>query len=248
MKTKLFAAMLFIITAATVLFLPMVQGKNAKPLPIGMHPAVATAQQGNKIEVVFVLDTTGSMGGLIQAAKEKIWSIASSMASAQQAPEIKMGLVAYRDRGDAYVTKMVDLSKDLDSVYAALMGFSADGGGDTPESVNQALYEAVNRISWSQEQGVYRVVFLVGDAPAHMDYQDDVKYPVIVEQAKAKGILINTIQCGIDTHTTQEWIKRVAPLSWRHRLMLSWRSCRNSSTLPVYIMAIARLRPNRRRS
>ena len=84
--------------------------------------------QTPKIDVVFVLDTTGSMGGLIQTAKEKIWAIASTMASAQPTPELRIGLVAYRDRGDAYVTRVVDLSDDLDSVYATLMDFQADGG------------------------------------------------------------------------------------------------------------------------
>ncbi len=86
------------------------------------------------------------MGGMIEAAKEKIWSIASSMASEQSAPEIRMGLVAYRDRGDSYVTQVLDLSGDLDSMYAALMDFQAAGGGDGPESVNQALDDAVTKI------------------------------------------------------------------------------------------------------
>ena len=66
------------------------------------------------------------------------------MASAQQTPQIRIGLVAYRDRGDSYVTKVVDLSVDLDSIYATLMDFEADGGGDTPESVNKALYDAAH--------------------------------------------------------------------------------------------------------
>ena len=47
---------------------------------------------------------------------------------------------------------LVDLSDDLDSVYAALMDFQADGGGDTPESVNKALYDAVHQMSWSQDR------------------------------------------------------------------------------------------------
>jgi hypothetical protein len=145
------------------------------------------------------------MGGLIAAAKEKIWSIASTLAQAKQAPEISMGLVAYRDRGDAYVTQVVDLNKDLDSMYAKLMQFRADGGGDSPESVNQALDDAINRISWSQDPNVYRVVFLVGDAPPHMDYQDDVKFPTTVAAAAAKGIVVNTIQCGNLRETVKPW-------------------------------------------
>jgi Mg-chelatase subunit ChlD len=158
-----------------------------------------------RIDVVFVLDTTGSMGGLISAAKEKIWSIASTMASSQSAPEIRMGLVAYRDRGDAYVTRVLDLSGDLDSMYAALMDFQADGGGDGPESVNQALYDAVHQISWNQDRNSYKVIFLVGDAPPHMDYQDDVKYTQTLAVAQQRGILVNTIQCGNDPGTSSRW-------------------------------------------
>lgn len=158
-----------------------------------------------KIEVVFVLDTTGSMSGLIKAAKEKIWSIASTMAQAKTAPEIKMGLVGYRDRGDQYVTKLTDLSSDLDSMYAKLMDFKAAGGGDGPESVNQALYEAVHKMSWSQGENVYKVVFLVGDAPAHMDYQDDVPYPETIRIAGHKDIVVNAIQSGNNGAATRNW-------------------------------------------
>jgi hypothetical protein len=157
------------------------------------------------VEVVFVLDTTGSMGGLIEAAKEKIWSIATTMASAESAPRIRIGLVAYRDRGDAYVTRVVDLSDDLDSMYATLMDFQAEGGGDGPESVNQALYDAVHGISWSSDEGSYRAVFLVGDAPPHMDYQDDVKYPQTLLAAVERGIVVNTIQCGNQVATGSDW-------------------------------------------
>jgi uncharacterized protein YegL len=163
------------------------------------------APKAPEIEVVFVLDTTGSMSGLIHAAKEKIWSIASSMAQTDPVPRIKMGLVAYRDRGDHYVTQRYDLTADLDGIYDTLMALSANGGGDGPESVNQALHEAVTRMSWSRERDVYRVVFLVGDAPPHMDYQDDIKYPVTCSAAAEKTIVINTIQCGEHKATTPVW-------------------------------------------
>jgi Mg-chelatase subunit ChlD len=212
MKTKIIALGIFAATAVTVTFFPTIQHAlaNTKQPPVivdiapVINPTVADIHKP-KIEVVFVLDTTGSMSGLIDAAKEKIWSIASTMASAQNAPDIKMGLVAYRDRGDAYVTQSVALSNDLDSMYAKLMDYQADGGGDTPESVNQALYEAVNNMPWSQDQNIYKVVFLVGDAPAHMDYQDDIKYPETIKVAKTKGIIINTIQAGQDSATTADW-------------------------------------------
>jgi Mg-chelatase subunit ChlD len=203
MKTNILITGLVLATVGTVLVYPTLRGHatavtSAQPRPL---PPVAA----KRIEVVFVLDTTGSMGGLIHAAKEKIWSIASTLAQAQQSPEISMGLVAYRDRGDAYVTRVIDLDQDLDSMYAKLMDFSADGGGDGPEAVNEALEAAIDDISWSQDQGAYKVVFLVGDAPPHMDYQDDVKYPRIVAAAAAKGIVVNTIQCGGAAETVAAW-------------------------------------------
>ncbi len=193
MKTKLLGIALFGLTLASVIYYPQLMAKNIQTTPPINQHLITT--ENPKVDVVFVLDTTGSMGGLIQTAKEKIWSIATTMASAQQTPEIRIGLVAYRDRGDSYVTKTVDLSDDLDSVYATLMDFEAGGGGDTPESVNEALHSAVHNMSWSQQDQAYQVIFLVGDAPPHMDY-NEVRYPEIIASALDKGIVINTIQCG----------------------------------------------------
>jgi hypothetical protein len=154
---------------------------------------------------VFVLDTTSSMTGLIAAAKDKIWSIANTLASADPAPDIRMGLVGYRDRGDAYVTVLTPLSDDLDAVVARLMQFEAVGGGDTPESVNQALYEAVTKPDWRSGPAVYRVIFLVGDAPPKMNYPDDVMYVQSCARAVQEDIVINTVQCGNMPETTPIW-------------------------------------------
>jgi len=172
----------------------------AQPTPL--HPASAGAA---RIEAVFVLDTTGSMGGLLEGAKQKIWSIASQLAGARQQTDLRIGLVAYRDRGDDYVTRFHDLTGDLDAIYAQLQSLQAAGGGDGPESVNQALHEALVRPGWSAGDGVYRVIFLVGDAPPHMDYQDDVPWPESVRLAGQRGIVVNTIQCGSMGGTTKVW-------------------------------------------
>lgn len=213
MKAKLLTITLFILTAATVALYPAINSNSAIPGQIAPPvKAQLPAHSRPKVELVFALDTTGSMGGLIQTAKEKIWSIATSMAKGQPAPEISIGLVAYRDRGDAYVTQVVDLSGDLDTMYAKLMDFQAQGGGDGPEAVNDALYEAVHTISWSQDPQSYKVVFLVGDAPPHMDYKDDPKYPQTLAEARERGIVINTIQCGDSGVTRQQW-QQIAQLS-----------------------------------
>ncbi len=210
MKSKILAAALFAFTAGGIAAYPAMKHMTTPPGPQAREithwpDRTASASTRPKVEVVFALDTTGSMGGLIQAAKEKIWSIATTLAQAQPAPEIRMGLVAYRDRGDAYITRVTDLSSDLDSVYATLMDFRAEGGGDGPESVNQALSDAVERISWSGDPNAYKVIFLVGDAPPHMDYPNEVRYPQTVTAATAKGIVVNTILAGNDLATGRVW-------------------------------------------
>jgi von Willebrand factor type A domain len=168
-------------------------------------PRAPVADVSPRIEVAFVLDTTSSMAGLIEGAKRKIWTIARHMVSGKPAPTIKLGLVGYRDLGDEYVTRVFDLTDDVDAIYGHLMEFRAVGGGDKPESVNQALNEAVTRLSWSKDANALRIIFLVGDAPPHMDYPAEVKYPETIQQAIRAGIIINAIQCGADMQTTQFW-------------------------------------------
>jgi Mg-chelatase subunit ChlD len=201
-NNKIIALSLVAATATGIAAYPMLQKAEATQT---VNTRLTLPAQKHRIEVVFVLDTTSSMSGLIQAAKEKIWSIATTMASAQENPDIRMGLVAFRDRGDAYITRTYDLSYDLDSMYANLMDFRAQGGGDGPESVNQALYHAVHDISWSDDGKVYKTVFLVGDAPPHMDYPNDVKYPVTLQAAARKGIVVNAIQSGQHQYTRPAW-------------------------------------------
>ena len=158
-----------------------------------------------KVEVVFVLDSTGSMGGLIEGAKDKIWSIANSIIARKPTPNVRIGLVSYRDRGDDYITKRFDLTDDIDMVFKNLQSFQAAGGGDGPESVNQALHEAVSKITWTSDRSVQKVIFLVGDYPPHMDYVNDVKYPKTCETAVKKDLIINTVQCGNFGPTTSIW-------------------------------------------
>lgn len=175
--------------------------------PVGAEEKPAAPKKADRpqVEVVFCLDTTGSMGGLIEAAKAKIWAICNQIAGGKPTPALKVGLVAYRDKSDAYVTRVTDLTDDLDAVYAELKKFSAGGGGDLPEAVNQALDDSVNKIKWSTDKKTLRIIFLVGDAPPHMDYADDVKYPETCKKACEKGIIINTIQCGKNADCTTHW-------------------------------------------
>lgn len=157
------------------------------------------------VEVAFVLDTTGSMGALIEGAKRKIWSIATTIIDENPGAEIRMGLVAYRDIGDEYVTKTFPLTTDIQDLYANLLELKARGGGDWPESVNEALHTGVTKLDWTQGDEICRILFLVGDAPPHMDYAQDTKYPEVMRMARERSILVNAVQAGGARDTERVW-------------------------------------------
>ena len=92
-----------------------------------INPVALESSQPARLEMVFVLDTTGSMSGLIDGAKQKIWGIVNGVMQ-ESHTSVRIGLVAYRDRGDEYVTQVLPLTEDLDTVYTTLMNYEADGG------------------------------------------------------------------------------------------------------------------------
>lgn len=186
--------------------------RPAPPVSGGPALPIQPGPEKPQVEVVFVLDSTSSMSGLIDAAKQNIWSIATTLASAQPEPELQLGLVTFRDKGDRYITRVKDLTQDIDQLYLSLMETRAEGGGDMPEHLNQALYDAVHNVSWSQNPEAYQVIFLVGDAPAHMDYDDDVPFTETLKVAQSKGIVVNAIQAGQQS-VTREQFQQIAALS-----------------------------------
>jgi Mg-chelatase subunit ChlD len=188
-------AALIVLGVAAVASAPTATGADANGVTSGQPT----------IEVMFALDTTGSMSGLIEGAKKNIWFIVNQFTKGDPAPLLRIGMVAYRDRGDAYITEITPLTENLDEVYAKLQALRADGGGDGPESVNQALNEAVTKTAWADDERVIKIIFLVGDSPPHMDYEDDVKYQETARLAAEREVIINTVQCGNQAQTTPIW-------------------------------------------
>lgn len=180
----------------------------------GPAQAKGLAPARPRVEVAFVLDTTGSMSGLIDGAKRRIWSIAERIAEGRPRPELRIALVGYRDVGDQYVTLVHDFSGDMDVVFERLSAFRAEGGGDTPEHVSRGLGDAVHRLSWSSGNAL-RTIFLVGDAPPHTDYQDGYDYRRHAREALQRGIAIEAIECGQDPLTAQVWTE-IAELARGH--------------------------------
>ena len=196
MKNK--SSLLFILVFTFVIF--TVQEGSTKTGTIVQQPA-----QQSVIDVAFCLDTTGSMSGLLEGAKAKIWSIVNTISTAKPRPVLRIALVGYRDLQDSYVTRVYDFTTNLESMYGHLREFHADGGGDTPEHVNQALHESVHKLSWSNNPAALKIIYLVGDAPPHLDYQDGFDYKKVSRRAAATGIIINTIQCGNLPGTQMVW-------------------------------------------
>ena len=169
-------------------------------------------------DVMFVVDTTGSMGGSIAAVRRKVAALAKSefLASAggdsklQEWSSVRFGLVDYRDRGDAWVAKMrVPLTTDFGTFMAAVNKLRAGGGGDWPESVTKAMMVALDkRAGWSYEAS--KSMVLVGDAEPHR-YKGEPHYETVAKEAGVRNIPINTVACSGGSEVRP--FKKIAELS-----------------------------------
>lgn len=192
---------LFTFTIGVAIATAWVFNRTEEP---GIAP-VELSSKGPTMEMVFVLDTTGSMGGLLTGAKQRIWGIVNEVMQTSKLSSVKVGLVAYRDRGDQYITQVLPLTEDLDKVYSTLMEYEAEGGGDEEENVRRALAQGVGIAGWSQASANHaQILFLVGDAPPH-DYADEPDTLTTADLAVRQGIIVNTIQCGTSPTTKQVW-------------------------------------------
>ena len=149
-----------------------------------------------RLDLVFLIDATGSMGDEIAKLKASMRAMSQQIAQLPGRPDICYGLAAYRDRGDAFVTRRHDFTDDLAAFQRVLADVQADGGGDTPEALNEALHEVVHQLSW--RAGAARMVVLVADAPPHLDYGGP-QYDRDMQAALAKGIKLFTVgTSGLD--------------------------------------------------
>lgn len=146
------------------------------------------------LDLLFVMDTTGSMGEEIERLKATIEIIYDNLAALRPRPLIRLGLVLYKDLGDEYVTSVSPFTDDLDAFRAALEPVVASGGGDGPEDLESALDDAVNRMDWNR--GGLRLAFVVTDAEAHLDYGRRYTYVDAANDARARAIKLYTIGTG----------------------------------------------------
>ena len=150
-----------------------------------------------KLDIMFLLDATGSMSDEIAQLQDNILSISQQIDSMGDV-DVRYGLVHYRDRGDAYITQVFDFTPDVTAFQRELNRVRADGGGDTPESLNAGLHDALQSVEWRGDDTI-KLVFLVADAPPHLDYPDDYNYAEEMLYAAERGIKIHPIaSSGLD--------------------------------------------------
>jgi hypothetical protein len=151
-----------------------------------------------KLDLHFLIDTTGSMGDEIDRLKDSVRSVAERISGLPGNADLRLGMTVYRDRGDLFVTRTFDFTFSVDVFKTALAEVRADGGGDTPEDLNAGLHEAVTKPSWRGDDTV-KLVFLIADAPPHLDYQGGPDYAADVRAAARRGIKIMPIaSSGLD--------------------------------------------------
>jgi len=188
--------------AATITVAALLQPWRGGDIADPVHEATPVARSKHAVDVVFAVDTTGSMGGLLDGAKRTVWSIATHIRKTDPDAELRIGLVAYRDIGDDYVTRDFSLTSDLDAVFTELSSYRAAGGGDTPEDVDAALDDTLHKMRWRDD--AKKLVFLVGDAPP-ASRGDVPKFDVLAREAGDRQIILNTIRCGWDHDTEMAW-------------------------------------------
>ena len=192
MKTNIFRLVIGgVLGAALIAALPAVRA--AKPLA----ETLAAAEKQPVVQLAILLDTSGSMEGLIEQAKGQLWKIVNEFISARQngkVPEVHVALFEYGKSilpaSEGYIRMIQPLSTDLDKISEELFALKTNGGD---EYCGWVIQEAVNRLPWSNSPDVYRAIFIAGNEPFT---QGKVSYAEACKAAVAKGIIVNTIHCG----------------------------------------------------
>lgn len=190
---------LLLMGAAVWLVQPAISADAPKPEP-AKTPALA-----QEIDVALCLDVSGSMQGLIDSAKNKLWDIVNELAKAKPSPKLRVALYSYGhqtyDAKKGWVRKELDLSGDLDALYQKLFALTINGG---EEYVGRVCRDAIKDQPWSKAKNALRLIFVCGNEPASQDPL--VKLKDLAALAKETDIIINPIYCGnADDNDARDW-------------------------------------------
>lgn len=140
------------------------------------------------VDICFLLDTTGSMGDEIARLKATLEVVHAGIVHLSPQPDVRFGMVLYRDRGDEYVTRKMDFTGDMGEFSGRLRGIRAEGGGDAPEDLQEGLRVALQELKW--RDGAVRIIFLLTDARPQIYFGQRLDYVEAARLAAEKGIKI----------------------------------------------------------
>lgn len=163
-------------------------------------PVAAAADETDaapQIQMAILLDTSGSMNGLINQARTQLWQIVNQFATAKQngkAPQLQVALYEYGNDGlpaeEGFLRMIVPLTDDLDKVSQELFALTTNGG---QEYCGQTIDAAVRQLQWSKSERDLKCIFIAGNEPFT---QGPVDYKKACKSAIEKGITVSTIHCG----------------------------------------------------
>jgi Mg-chelatase subunit ChlD len=200
--------------------------KSAVEVVMNARPAASRA----RLDLVFLIDATGSMADEIGKLKATLRTIAAEVSALPSRPDLCFGLVAYRDREDEFMVRSHDFTNDLGNFQSVLNALYAGGGGDYPEALNEALHETVHNLSW-RGSGATRMVVLLADAPPHLDYGGP-QYDESMMAALGKGIKVFSVGAsGLDRQG--EYIQRqIAQYTGGRFVFLTYAQARDPRSGP----------------
>jgi hypothetical protein len=172
-------------------------------------PAAPDAKaKGPAVDVVICIDCSGSMQGLIDSAKAKLWDIVNDLGKAKPAPNLRVALYSYGHSGGAdkgYVRKDIDLTHDLDAVYQKLNALQITG---SVELVGRVCHDALTEQKWSDEKKALKMIFVCGNESAEQDRK--IGLEEVAKLAVGKDVIVNSIHCrrpGLPESEAEGWRK-----------------------------------------
>lgn len=169
------------------------------PLPGDLAPSGANSAPGGEtraVDVVICLDTSGSMKDLLDSTRARIWDVVNELARMKPTPELRVGLLSFgTDQAtelEGGIVQHLDLTAELDSVYAALMSLTIGGH---EEYVGRVLNEALDGMGWSRSGDALRVIFVAGNESADQGVEDH-DFRTAVRAARNRGIIVNALYAG----------------------------------------------------
>ncbi len=150
----------------------------------------SVCEENNNLDIMMVVDATGSMDDKIDYLKNELYNLISRVKHSNANLNTRLGAVFYRDFGEEYVIRNKKLTSDIESVIGFIKEQSANGGGDYPEVVDKALETALYQSQWSEKNSLAKILFLMLDAPPRYSPQTIAKMQKCLRYASSIGVKI----------------------------------------------------------